>query len=235
MAKQIELKASLRERVGKGAAQAARRAGLVPGVVYGDKRTPEPISIVASDLTKPYGTGRFLSTVVMLDVNGKKQRVLPRDVQVDPVMDFVTHVDFLRIAEGAQVRVGVAVHFRNHEKSPGLKRGGVLNVVRHEVEFYCDPDNIPDEIMVDLDALEIGDSVHISAVQLPAGIRPVIQDRDFTIATIAGAVAEVEAKTTVEGEVAEGAEAAAGAAGAAAPAADAAGGKKADAKKDAKG
>lgn len=200
MAETIELKATARERVGKGAARGLRRDGRVPAVIYGDKQSAEPIVLDYKDVWKHYQSGRFFQTLYLIDVGGKKTRVLPREAQVDPVRDFLTHVDFLRVAKDAQIRVAIPVSFRNHDKSPGLKRGGVLNVVRHDVELYCPADAIPTSIEVNLDGLEIGNSVHISAVELPAGTRPVIADRDFTIATIAGAVAETaETTTTAEG------------------------------------
>ena len=222
MAQSIELKATARDKVGKGAAKHVRRTGLVPGVVYGDKRPAESINIPYADVWKHNKGGRFLATVFQLEVGGAKQQVIARDVQVDPVRDFVIHVDFQRIAKDATIRVAIPVHFLNHEKSPGLKRGGVLNIVRHEVELFCPADAIPDHLEVNLEGLEIGDSVHISAVTLPANTKPTIADRDFTIATIAGAKAEeVEVKPEVavaaEGEAvaAEGAAAEAGAKGAA--------------------
>ena len=214
MAQSIELKATAREKVGKGAAKNVRRTGLVPGVVYGDKRAAEPINIAYADIWKHYKGGRFLATVFQLDVGGARQQVIPRDVQLDPVKDFVIHVDFQRIAKDATIRVGIPVHFINHEKSPGLKRGGVLYVVRHEVELFCPADAIPDHLEVNLEGLEIGSSVHISAIKLPANTRPTITDRDFTVATIAGAKAEeAEVKPEAAGE---GEAAAAGADGAAA-------------------
>jgi len=226
MAQSIELKATARAKVGKGAAKHVRLTGLVPGVIYGDKRPAEPINIPYADIWKHYKGGRFLSTVFQLDVAGAKQQVIPREVQVDRVKDFVIHVDFQRIAKDATVRVGIPVHFFNHEKSPGLKRGGVLNIVRHEIELFCPADAIPDHLEVNLEGLEIGSSVHISAITLPANTRPTIADRDFTVATIAGAKAEeVEVKpeaAAAEGEAAAGAEGAAaeGAAKGAAPAKD---------------
>ncbi len=162
-----------------------------------------------------------------LDVDGKTTRVLPRDVQVDPVMDTLTHIDFLRVSPGAQIRVAIPVEFTNHEKSPGLKRGGVLNIVRHEVELMVPAETIPEKLVIDLDGLDIGASIHISHVKLPEGTRPVIRSRDFTIATVAGAMQE-KAETTADGAApAEGdaaaaaAPGAAGAPGAAAPAAGA--------------
>jgi len=226
MAQSIELKATARAKVGKGAAKHVRLTGLVPGVIYGDKRPAEPINIPYADIWKHYKGGRFLSTVFQLDVAGAKQQVIPREVQVDRVKDFVIHVDFQRIAKDATVRVGIPVHFFNHEKSPGLKRGGVLNIVRHEIELFCPADAIPDHLEVNLEGLEIGSSVHISAITLPPNTRPTIADRDFTVATIAGAKAEeVEVKpeaAAAEGEAAAGAEGAAaeGAAKGAAPAKD---------------
>ncbi len=186
MAEAIELKAKVRERVGKGAARAARREGLVPAVIYGDKQAPEAISLDYTDVLKQLNTGNFLSTVYNLDVDGKKTAVLPRDIQVDPIKDFPMHVDFLRVNKDSKIAVEVSVHFINDEKSPGLKRGGVLNIVRHEVELLCPIDNIPESIEVDLDGAAIGDTIHISDIKLPEGITPTITDRDFTVATIAG-------------------------------------------------
>lgn len=226
MAQTTELKATVRERVGKGAARNMRRQGLVPAVIYGNKQEPDPINLVYPDVWKHYQTGRFLTTLFTIDVDGKKTQVIPRDVQVDPVRDFLTHVDFQRVVKGSQIRVAIPVRFHNQDKSPGIKRGGVLNVVRHEVDLYCPAEAIPDHIVVDLEGLEIGASVHISHVKLPAGTSPVIKSRDFTVATIAGAIAEkVEAEVTadvVEG-AAEGGEAEG--AGAAPDAKAAAGGK----------
>ena len=220
MAQTLELKATARERSGKGAARKSRRQGLIPAVIYGDGKAPEVIDVPSAELVKYYGKGHFLTTLVNLDVSGRKTQVIPRDVQVDPVRDFVIHVDFLRVSANSTIRVGIPVAFRNHDKSPGLKRGGVLNVVRHEVELYCRADGIPETIEVDLEGLDIGASVHISHIKLPPNTRPVIQDRDFTVATIAGAQAEeVEAAPgAVEGALAEGAEAGAEGAAAAAPA-----------------
>ena len=221
MAQSIELKATARDKVGKGAAKNVRRTGLVPGVIYGDKRAAEPINVPYSELWKHYRGGRFLSTMFQIEVGGgAAQQVIPRDVQVDPVKDYIIHVDFQRIAKNAVIRVAIPVKFGNHEKSPGLKRGGVLNIVRHEVELFCPADAIPDHLDVDLEGTEIGDSIHISAVKLPPNTRPTIADRDFTVATIAGAKAEeVEVAASavpVEGEAAaaEGAPADAAKAGA---------------------
>lgn len=211
MADVTELSASVRERVGKGAARAIRREGGVPGVIYGDKKDPETIVLDYLDVWQQYQTGSFLSSIYVIDVGGKKTRVIPRDIQLDPVRDFVVHVDFLRLSKGAEITVEVPVNFINEEESPGLKRGGVLNIVRHTIELVCPADALPESIEANLEGLDIGDSLHISAIELPETVRPTITDRDFTIATIAGAggaadedeeVAEVEEEDDVEaGEV----------------------------------
>ncbi|MGP2493432.1 50S ribosomal protein L25/general stress protein Ctc [Mesorhizobium sp. PUT5] len=184
-----ELKAEAREQVGKGSARAVRRNGKVPAVIYGDKQPPLAIALSYKEIYYKIHGGAFLTTVATIDVDGKKIQVLPKDYQLDPVKDFPMHVDFLRVSKNTQVNVNVPVRFINEEKSPGIKRGGTLNVVRHEVEFHCPANSIPDFITVDLEGSEIGDSIHISAVELPAGVKPVIADRDFTIATIAGTAA----------------------------------------------
>ncbi|MGC4024979.1 MAG: 50S ribosomal protein L25/general stress protein Ctc [Mesorhizobium sp.] len=185
-----ELKAEAREQVGKGSARAVRREGKVPAVIYGDKQAPLAIALSYKDIFYKIHGGGFLTTVATIDVDGKKIRVLPKDYQLDPVKDFPLHVDFLRVSKNTEVNVQVPVHFINEEKSPGIKRGGTLNIVRHEVEFHCPADSIPEFITVDLDGADIGDSIHISAVKLPKGVKPVISDRDFTIATIAGTSAQ---------------------------------------------
>jgi len=183
MAVAYELKAQARSGVGKGAARALRRQGLVPAVIYGDKKDPLPISIVYKDAMKRIYAGGFLSHIVTLDVDGEKHRVIPRDYQLDPVKDFPIHVDFLRVGAGTRLNVEVHVTFTNEPASPGLKRGGVLNIVRHTVELSCPADAIPDHITIDLTGTDIGDSLHISHVVLPEGVTPTT-DRDFTIATI---------------------------------------------------
>jgi large subunit ribosomal protein L25 len=200
-----ELKAEAREQVGKGSARAVRRDGKVPAVIYGDKQPPLSIALSYKDVYYKIHGGGFLTTIATIEVDGKKIRVLPKDYQLDPVRDFPMHVDFLRVGKDTQVNVNVPVHFINEEKSPGLKRGGVLNIVRHEVEFHCPADAIPDFITVDLSGADIGDSIHISSVTLPNGVKPVIADRDFTIATIAGSSAmkpetEETEDTAVEAE-----------------------------------
>jgi large subunit ribosomal protein L25 len=189
MAKAVLLKAEARAGQGKGAARAVRREGLVPAVIYGDKKDPALVSLKYRDLLPHVSTGRFTATLVDLDVGGETVRVIPRDVQFEPVRDFIIHVDFLRLGKDARIRVEVPVHFRNHEASPGLKAGGVLNIVRHQIEFFCPADSIPEEVLVDLSGLHIGQSVHVSQVKLPEGAQPTISERDFTIATIAAAAA----------------------------------------------
>ncbi|MGD9915427.1 MAG: 50S ribosomal protein L25/general stress protein Ctc [Rhizobiaceae bacterium] len=184
-----ELEAEARERVGKGSAREVRRNGKIPAVIYGDKQPPLAIAISYKEIYYKIHGGGFLTTIATVNVGGKKIQVLPKDYQLDPVSDFPVHVDFLRIGKDTEVNVNVPVHFINEEKSPGIKRGGVLNIVRHEVEFHCPADAIPEFITVDLDGADIGDSIHISAVKLPKGVKPVISDRDFTIATIAGSSA----------------------------------------------
>ncbi len=193
MANITQMKAERREKGGKGAARRLRKAGRVPGVVYGDRKDPEMISVGYVDLLKQVNTGTFESTLVDLDIEGKTVRVIPRDVQLDPVRDFPVHVDFLRLGKGARIAVEIPVEYVNHEQAPGLKRGGALNIIRHEVELYVDADNIPEKLVADLAGLEIGDSLHISAVAMPEGAEPVIQDRDFTLCTITGRVASEEA------------------------------------------
>jgi len=227
-----ELKATARARAGKGAARQARREGKVPAVIYGDGKPPETIVLDYTELWKQVLKGHFTSTVFEIDVDGKKNRVIPRDLQVDPVKDQPIHVDFLRIGKDGLIRVAVPVRFVNEASSPGLKRGGVLNIVRHDIEVTCPYDRIPTYFEIDLTGLEIGRSVHISAVALPEGVKPTIKDRDFTVATIAGAVKQEEEEVAAAAAVPEegvaapaaapgaGAEAAPAAAkGAAAPAA----------------
>ena len=187
------LKATVRARAGKGAARQARREGKVPGVIYGDNQTPQTINLDYNDLWRQFLKGHFTSTVFDLDVDGVHNRVIPRDLQVDPVRDLPLHVDFLRVGKDGLIRVGVAVRFINDLLSPGLKRGGVLNVVRHEVEVTCPYDRIPAFFEVDLTGLEIGRSIHVSSINMPEGVSPVIKSRDFTIATVAGAVKQEEA------------------------------------------
>jgi large subunit ribosomal protein L25 len=205
MSDTIALPAELRERVGKGAARAVRRAGRVPAVIYGDRKDPLTISLDPRDVDRELHSPGFFATLYDLEVGGKKHRVLPRDVQLDPVSDRTVHVDFLRVAQDTEVTVNVPVNFVNDEESPGLKRGGVLNIVRHEIEFSCRADTIPQQIEIDLTGLDIGDSVHISMIQLPEGVTPTITDRDFTVATVA-APSAVKAEAAEEQAAAEGEE-----------------------------
>jgi len=215
MAVATELKAQARSGVGKGAARALRRQGLVPAVIYGDKKPPLGVSIAYKDAHHRIYAGGFLSHVITLDVDGEKHRVIPRDYQLDPVKDFPIHIDFLRIGAGTKLTVDVHVTFINDQASPGIKRGGVLNIVRHTVELSCPADSIPDHITVDLTGKDVGDSIHISAIELPPGVTPVIRERDFTIATIAApsGLRSEEAEAAATAPTAE--------AAAAAPAADA--------------
>jgi large subunit ribosomal protein L25 len=189
---QTELKATARPRAGKGASRQARREGKVPAVIYGDGQPPKTIALDYNELWKQVLKGHFTSTVFEIDVEGKKNRVIPRDLQVDPVKDKPIHVDFLRIGKEGLIRVQVPVRFINEGQSPGLKRGGVLNIVRHEIEVTCPYDKIPPHFEVDLDGLEIGRSIHISSITLPEDVTPTIKGRDFTIATIAGRLKQEE-------------------------------------------
>jgi large subunit ribosomal protein L25 len=194
--------AQRRERAGKGPARAARRAGRVPGVIYGSKKDPSMVTVDPRELDRELKTGAFLATIYDVQVDQDKERVLPRDVQFDPVTDRPIHVDFLRVSATSSVTVQVPVNFLNEEESPGLKRGGLLNVVRHEIEMTCRADAIPAGIEVDLTGLDIGDSIHISMIALPDGVAPTITDRDFTVATIA-APTVVQEDEEAEGEEGE--------------------------------
>jgi large subunit ribosomal protein L25 len=184
MSEQLTLPAETRDRAGKGASRALRRDGRVPAVVYGQKTEALSIHVEEKLLTKMLSTGHFMNSVVMIDVGGKPTRTLPKAVDFHPVTSRPVHVDFLRISEHTKVTVAVPVRFDNEEASPGLKRGGVLNVVQHELQIVCDAAHIPDEIHVPLDGLEIGDTVHISQVKLPDGVKPANEEEDFTVATI---------------------------------------------------
>lgn len=179
-----ELKAVARDRVGKGGARAVRREGRVPAVIYGAGADNVSIALDGNEMRQLIFGGHFLTTIFEVDVDGGRTRVIPRDYQLDPVKDFPLHIDFMRLAEGQTLTVEVPVHFIGHDNSPGLKRGGTLNVVRHTVELIVPSDAIPDALEADLSGLDITDSLHISAVTLPAGARSVIE-RDFTLATIA--------------------------------------------------
>ncbi|MBO6783138.1 MAG: 50S ribosomal protein L25/general stress protein Ctc [Alphaproteobacteria bacterium] len=202
----VSFNAESRAQVGKGAARATRRQGRVPAVIYGANKDPEPISIDPAELRAARMQPGFFATLFDIDVDGNGQQVLCRDLQLDPVTDTPMHADFLRVTERTQINVEIPVSFMNEDASPGLKEGGVLNVVRHVVEVICRAGAIPNDIEVDLTGLEVGDAVHISEVSLPDGVKPTI-DRDFTIATIAApTIVVIEDEEGAEDEDAEDAE-----------------------------
>ena len=207
MSDQLTLSAEPRDRAGKGASRHLRREGRVPAVIYGDKKEPVSIHVGERELMKALNSGHFMNSVVMIDgTTGGAIRTLPKDVQFHPVSDRPLHVDFFRIGEHSTVHVNVPLVFENEEASPGLKRGGVLSIVRHDVELIVDAAEIPEQITVDLAGFEVGDSIHISAVTLPRGAKPAIDDRDFTIATIAApsALKSQEGEAADEGDAATG-------------------------------
>jgi large subunit ribosomal protein L25 len=213
MSEQLTLPAETRNRAGKGASRELRRDGRVPAVVYGQKAEPLSIHVEEKLLSKMLSSGHFMNSVVMVDVAGKPTRTLPKAVDFHPVTSRPIHVDFLRISEHTQVHVAVPMRFDNEDASPGLKRGGVLNVVVHELEIVCDAAHIPSEIHIPLDGLEIGDSIHIGQVKLPEGVTPANTEEDFTVATIVAPsamkaeeeeAAAADAVPTVDGEEAEG-------------------------------
>jgi large subunit ribosomal protein L25 len=183
MASVLEMKATVRPKGGKGAARAARRSGNVPGVIYGENKPPLMVQIDHAELRKRIYAGRFLTTLFHVDVDGTKHRVIPRDFQLDPVKDQPMHVDFLRVSEGAIIRVNVAVHVLNADQSPGVKRGGAVNIVTHTVEVACPAESIPVSIDVDISDLDINHSKHLSAVTLPPNVR-VIAHGDITLVTV---------------------------------------------------
>ncbi len=202
------LKAVARERVGKGSARELRRNGQIPASIYGDKQPPVSIAISRKEATMRIHSGGFMTNIITVDVDGDKVNVLPKDYQLDPVRDFVMHVDFLRVSKNTQVVVEVPVQFENEDTCVGIKRGGILNVVRHTVEVSCPANSIPEALVADLAELNIGDAVHISAITLPEGVEPTITDRDFTVATIASpGGAQDAADDAADAEAAEGGEA----------------------------
>lgn len=215
------LTASVRNDHGKGVARALRREGKIPGVLYGKGQTPVSISLSLKEVALEYARGRFRSRLLEIKLdNNQTVKALPKDLQFHPVTDVIEHVDFIKVEPGMSLRVMVPVKFSGQEKSVGLKRGGVLNIVRHEIEFHCAPEAIPTHIEVNVQALDIGSSVHINDLTLPKDVVPVIK-RNFTVATVAGRRAEEEeVKPAADATAAAGA--AAPAAGAAAPAAGAA-------------
>jgi len=218
----MELKATARPSVGKGAARAERRAGRVPGVIYGNNQPPLPISVEDKELRQRILAGRFLTTIYDIELEGKKHRVLPRDFHLDPVKDFPIHVDFMRLGEGATIRISVPLHVEKAESSPGVKRGGTVNIVTHTIDLECSVDNIPQYIEADASSLEIGHSLHLSDITLPSGVKSLTRS-DSTLVTIvppSGYAEEQKAAAAAAAAAAGGA--AAPAAGAAAPAAGAA-------------
>jgi large subunit ribosomal protein L25 len=229
------IKAVARPRRSKGAARAERRAGRVPGIIYGDGKPALPISLDYNDLRQRIYAGHFLTTIHDLEIDGEKHRVIPRDFQLDAVRDLPLHVDFMRLGEGATIRVNIPIHVKNADQSPGVKRGGTINIVTHAIEVRCRADAIPNAIEVDVTGLEINHSKHLSDVTLPHGVR-VVAGRDITLITVvppsgyveemkaaaeaAAAAAATAAAAPAAGPAGEGAPAAApGAAPAAAPAA----------------
>ena len=220
------LKATARPKSGKGAARAERRAGKVPGVIYGNNQPPVTISVDDKELRQRIHAGRFLTTIYDIDLEGKKHRVIPRDFHLDPVRDFPVHVDFMRLGEGATIRVSVPLHVINGEGSPGVKRGGTVNIVTHTIDLECSVDNIPQYIEADVGALEISHSLHLSDVKLPTGVKALSRE-DATLVTIVPPSGYAEELKAAAAAVAGGAAAAvpgaaaAPAAGAAAPAAGA--------------
>ena len=185
----ITLSAEPRTLAGKGATRATRRAGRVPGIIYGDNQDAVLISLEPREFSRALASRGFFATLVDVRVDGTVHRTLPRDVQYHPATDAPLHVDFMRVGSHARVTVMVPVVFTNPEMSPGIRRGGILNIVRHGIELNCPVDRIPDHLVVELNGLEIGDSLHISRVIIPEGCRPTISDRDFTIASIAASSA----------------------------------------------
>lgn len=208
-----ELGAEPRQGRGKGHAFRTRQKGQVPGIVYGGKGEPEPITVDSHELGRLASRGTFLTTPFMLKISGATTRVIPRAVQMDPVSDRPVHVDFMRLPEGTRVKLAIPVRFKGQESSPGLKRGGVLNIVRHEIELLCPAESIPEFIEGDLSGLDIHGSLHINDIALPEGVKTTIRERDFTIASIVAPTSVIEEQRAA---------AAAAAAAASAPAAEAA-------------
>ena len=200
MSEALTLPAEARERAGKGASRALRRDGRTPAVIYGGKEEPTLIHVEQKELVRQLMTGHFMNSIVNIEVGGETIRTLPKDVAFHPVNDRPLHVDFLRLSADATVEVAVPVLFVNEDKSPGLKKGGVLNIVRHELELVCPADAIPDDIAIDVTGKDVGDAIHISEVTLPEGVKSAITDRDFTIATLVApsALKSSEGDTTTE-------------------------------------
>src|SRR5271166_5161644 len=183
MATVKELKATARPSVGKGAARAERRAGRVPGVIYGNNQPPLPISVEDRELRQRILAGRFLTTIYDIELEGERHRVIPRDFHLDPVRDFPVHVDFMRLGEGATIRVSVPLHIQRADASPGVKRGGTVNIVTHTIDLECSVDNIPQFVEADVSGLEISYSLHLSDITLPPGVKSLARE-DITLVTI---------------------------------------------------
>src|SRR6202171_6313420 len=183
MATVLELKATARPTGGKGAARAERRAGRVPGVIYGNSESPLAISVDQAELTQHLHAGHFLTTIYEISLDGKKHRVIPRDFHLDPVRDFPIHVDFMRLGEGATIRVSVPLRIQNAESAPGVKRGGTVNIVTHTIDLECSVDNIPQYVEADVSDLEISHSLHLSDIKLPPGVKSLLRE-DVTLVTI---------------------------------------------------
>ena len=192
------LNVEVRERTGTGGARATRRQGKVPGVLYGGPRGPVPVAVDANAFRKSLYTGKLLGHLVTLKYGDETQPVIARDVQFDPVTDVPVHFDLFRVEEHQMIKIAVPVHFRNQEASPGMKRGGALNIARHEVELMVPADEIPEELVADLTGLDIGDSVRISMLNLPKGAHPAIGGRDFVIATITGSSAQASEEAAAD-------------------------------------
>lgn len=189
----IALAATARDRAGKGTARAVRREGQVPAVIYGNKEKPVMISLDYAKFNRELHRPGFFTHLFEITVDGTTHRVLPRDVQLDPVYDRPLHADFLRVSDTTEITLKVPVEFANVETCPGIKKGGVLNIVRHDIEVLAKASNLPEKIVVDLAGFEVGSSIHISSVKLPEGVRPTITDRDFTVATIAAPTVKADA------------------------------------------
>ena len=201
----ISLDATVRDNTTKGQLSAIRDGGNVPAIIYGGKGENEKISISKKILKATIEKENFLSNIISISVNGKNQNVLPREVVYDVLTDEPIHVDFLRVVSGVKIRIEVPVEFINHEKSPGLKRGGVLNIVRRKVELKCPSEKIPEKLTLDLDGIDIGESFKISSVKLESDVVPTIQGRDFVIATLAAPTVMKEPEKPAEAEAADGA------------------------------
>ena len=198
------LEANIRNNKTKGELNVLRNSGNVPAIIYGGELQNEKVAISKKILKSLIENENFLSSIISLNINGKNQKVLPREIKYDIISDEPIHVDFLRIVSGVKVRIEVPVKFLNHEKSPGLKRGGVLNIVRRKVELKCPSEKIPENLIIDLDGVDIGESFKISSINLDSDVTPTIQGRDFVIATLAAPTVMKEPEKPAEAEAAEG-------------------------------